>query len=553
MANQEKRTQGRQCSFFSIASVVLILSILTSSGLVGCGSSTKDLEAVDYTPLPDGAQAGDLVDLEPCTFTLFNEEHAADCGTLIVPENRSDPDSRLIALPVIRLKAASDTPAEPIFWLQGGPGHENIISYPLDGLTENHDFVMVGYRGVEGQVVLECPEVSQAISDAPGTLLSPESLAAYTSGAAQCAERLESEGIDLAGYTLAETIDDVEAARKALGYDKINLYGESYGTRLQQIYVWRYPESLNRVIMVAINPPGHFIWDPAVTDAQIADYAELCAKDAACSARTDDLVATMREVSENMPDRWMGIAIDKEAIQLFTYFMYVESIQAPNTPVPLSGPAAVDLWLDAAGGDYGGMAMFSLSKNLFLPNMTTGHHLAMGGSVEDYRDASLDYEAVLNPPDALVGAPMSRFLYGFTEGWPAHTIDEEYFEVQSSDVEILLVNGNIDFSTPPQYGTEELLPQLTNAEQVILKDVGHTETIWNSQPEARAHLMTTFFDTGEVDASLYKYQPVDFTVDQGWSDLMRILIIIVSIVTAIIIALIWFTIYRIRRRKARNN
>jgi CubicO group peptidase (beta-lactamase class C family) len=56
MANQEKRTQGRQCSFFSIASVVLILSILTSSGLVGCGSSTKGLAtadpaAVDYTPL----------------------------------------------------------------------------------------------------------------------------------------------------------------------------------------------------------------------------------------------------------------------------------------------------------------------------------------------------------------------------------------------------------------------------------------------------------------------------------------------------------------------
>jgi pimeloyl-ACP methyl ester carboxylesterase len=455
---------------------------------------------------------------------------------------------------VTRVKAASDTPAEPVFWVAGGPGHDNLTPYPLDGLTENHDFVMVGYRGVDGQVVFECPEVSQAVSDAPGTVLSPESIAGYTAGATQCAERLESEGIDLAGYTITETVDDMEAARKALGYDKINLYGDSYGTRLQQIYVWRYPESLNRVIMVSVNPPGHFLWDPAVTDAQIADYAELCAKDAACSARTDDLVATMRKVSENIPDRWMGIAIDKDVIQLITYFMCVESIQPPDTPVPLSGPAAVDLWLDAAEGDYSGMAMISLSKNLFLPNMFTwGHFLSMGVSSGDYRDASLDFEAVYNPPDALIGAPMTRYLNGFIQGWPAHTVDEEYFEVQPSDVEILLVSGSIDFSTPPQFATEELLPHLTNAEQVILEDIGHTESVWNSQPEARAHLITTFFDTGEVDASLYEYQPIDFTVDRGWSDLMRIFISIVSIAAVLIIALIWFTIYLVRRRKARNN
>jgi len=528
--------------------VTLVVIAVLAALLVAC-----DGKEVPIT-VPDGAQAGDLVDLEPCTFTLMNEEHAADCGTLIVPENRSAPNTRLIALPVIRLKAASDTPAEPVFWLQGGPGSENIYGYPLDGLTENHDLVMVGYRGIEGQVYLECPEVSKAISDAPGTVLSPESLAAYTSGAAQCAERLESEGIDLAGYTVTETIDDVEAARKVLGYDKINLYGNSYGVRLELIYAWRYPEVLNRIILVSVNPPGHFLWDPAVTDAQIADYAELCAKDAACSARTDDLVATMRKVSRNMPDRWMGIAIDKELIQLLTYFMCVESIQAPDTPVPLSGPAAVDLWLDAAEGDYSGMAIASLSKNLFLPNLFTwGHFLSMGVSSGDYRDASLDFEAAYNPPDALIGAPISRYLYGFIEGWPAHTIDEEYFEVQPSDVEILLVSGSIDFSTPPQFATEELLPHLTNAEQVILEDMGHTETIWNSQPEARAHLVTTFFDTGEVDASLYEYQPIDFTVDRGWSDLMRILIIIISIVIALIIALIWFTIYLVRRRKARNN
>jgi hypothetical protein len=177
----------------------------------------------------------------------------------------------------------------------------------------------------------------------------------------------------------------------------------------------------------------------------------------------------------------------------------------------------------------------------------------MGVSAGDYHNPAVDYDTILNPEDSVIGAPLSNFLYGIIAGWPVHTIDEAYWTVQPSDVEVLMVSGNVDFSTPPQYATEELLPQLSNAEQVILEDFGHTESIWYSQPEARAQLFTTFFDTGEVDASLYEYQPVDFTVDRGWSDLMRIFIMIVIVVIVVIIALIWFTVYWIRRRKARNN
>jgi pimeloyl-ACP methyl ester carboxylesterase len=532
----------------STITTLLLILLLSTTLITACSAPEAPALSV-----PDKAQAGDLLDIAPCTFASIDGELAAECGTLVVPENRSNPNTRLIALPVTRIKATRTTPAEPIFWFSGGPGHPNKISYSLDGLTENHDFVMVGYRGMQGQVVLTCPEVSKAINDAPGTVLSDEAFAVYTAGAKQCAERLESEGIDLAGYTLTETVDDAEAVRVALGYDKINLFGNSYGVRLEEIYMWRYPEVLNRVLLVSVNPPGHFIWYPDIMDTQIGRYAQLCAKDATCSARTDDLVATIREVQENIPDRWMGIPIDKDVINLITYFMLVESIQ-PDAPVPLSGPAAVDLWLDAAEGDYSGMAMISLTKNMFLPNLFTwGHFLSMGVSSGDYHNPATDYEAILNPEDSVIGAPLSNYLYWLIAGWPANTIDEEYWQVQPSDVETLLVSGTIDFSTPPQYATEELLPYLSNGEQVFLEDFGHTESVWFSQPEARAHLFNTFFDTGEVDASLYEYQPVDFTVDQDWGDLMRTFIIIVVVAIALIIALIWFTIYLVRRRKARIN
>jgi len=118
------------------------MAVVATLLLASCGWT----EEVSIT-VSAGAQAGDLVDLEPCTFTLLKEDYAADCGTLIVPENRSDSTTRLIALPVIRIKVMSNTPAEPVYWVSGGPGHDNITSYSMDGLTDNHDFVMVGYPG----------------------------------------------------------------------------------------------------------------------------------------------------------------------------------------------------------------------------------------------------------------------------------------------------------------------------------------------------------------------------------------------------------------------
>lgn len=93
---------------------------------------------------------------------------------------------------------------------------------------------------------------------------------------------------------------------------------------------------------------------------------------------------------------------------------------------------------------------------------------------------------------------------------------------------------------------------MTNGEQVILEDIGHSDSIWASQPEARAHLITTFFDTGEVDASLYEHQAVDFAIDRSWSDLMRIFIMIIIAVVTLVIALIGLAIYLVRRHKARN-
>jgi len=209
--------------------LLIALGLISALLLAGCSSKEAPAPVV-----PEGAQAGDLIDLKPCTYEAGKNKYSADCGTLVVPENRSDPASRLIALPVIRVRALDGGHAEPIFYLVGGPGGSNLHFQNLEGMVDLHDFVMVGYRGVDGSVLLGCPEISEAIRNAPVGVLSDAALQSYGEAGARCAGRLQAEGVDLAGYTIAETIDDMEAARVALGYGHINLMGDSYGTRLER-------------------------------------------------------------------------------------------------------------------------------------------------------------------------------------------------------------------------------------------------------------------------------------------------------------------------------
>lgn len=105
--------------------------------------------------VPVSAGSADLT-LKPGKIRTDAGTFTADCGTLVVPENRATRDSRLIALPMIRVRITGSTPAEPIFWLEGGPGMSNLKFKPPAWLLANHAVVAVGYRGVDGSVVLDC-------------------------------------------------------------------------------------------------------------------------------------------------------------------------------------------------------------------------------------------------------------------------------------------------------------------------------------------------------------------------------------------------------------
>ena len=116
-----------------------------------------------------GAKPGD-VKMHSCTYSTEQGDVPADCGTLVVPENRADRRSRLIALPVTRIRSHSAHPREPIFRLEGGPGLSNMTFPQASRYLDQRDVVLVGYRGVDGSSRLDCPEVTSVLKRSPDFL-----------------------------------------------------------------------------------------------------------------------------------------------------------------------------------------------------------------------------------------------------------------------------------------------------------------------------------------------------------------------------------------------
>src|SRR6202142_2691385 len=497
-----KKTVAKRFGRGRISGLALIAVLTLGLGYLHfAGSSTS-------VSVPAGAHAGQLT-LKSCSYTTENGTSAADCGTLVVPENRHDPKSRLIALPVKVIRAHSAHPGAPIFRLQGGPGITNMVFPDASRFTAKHDVVLVGYRGVAGSTRLDCPEVSSAMEDS-GVLLSEQSCRAVAAAFRSCADRLRSAGVDLAGYSIPETVDDLEAARRALGYHQIDLVSESAGTRTAMIYAWRYPKSIHRSVMIGVNPPGNFVWNPKTTGEQIGRYAALCAQATSCHSRTPDLAASVKSSFAHVPSHWLFLPIKKGDFKAAAFFGLMNEASAGGNSI--AAPLTINSLLSADKGDASGAWFLSFMAQLTFPSsFVWGEMAAMGRSDATY--AKHFYASGANRGSLISAAGNDLIWAGgrLLDAWPANPDENEYTHVQNSNVPTLLIGGNLDFATPPQNATRELLPHLANGRQVVLSDLGHSDDVWAYEPAAGTRLINTYLGTGKVDTSLYTRNKVDFS------------------------------------------
>ncbi len=493
-AEEPRERAPRRKLGFARGISLLVIAIL-ALGLAYVKSSSGG----DKVTVPSGAKAGQLT-LHPCHYGTDAGSYAADCGTLVVPENRHDQHSRLIALRITRIRALAAHPGAAVFRLQGGPGVTNMQFAKASRIAGNHDVVLVGYRGIDSSTKLDCPEVASAIKRSTD-LLGEKFFRAYSDGYRACASRLQAAGADLRGYTLVERVDDLEAARRAFGYGKIDLVSESLGTRTAMIYAWRYPNAIHRSVMVDVNPPGHFIWDPKVTDSQIRRYSRLCD----CG-----FAAAVRKTGADMPGRFWGLPIDENAAKIATFYGLMEST---DESAPLSGPMTISSWTGAAKDDPSGLWFMAVMTRLAFPDAVTWGDLPAAGFA-DTLAAKRYFAKGPHRTDSILGNPGTEFLFAggrLLDAWPASSDNNEYTTVRDSNVPTLLIGGTLDFATPPVNATRELLPHLQNGRQVVLSELGHTDTFWTYQPKANERLLTTYLDTGRVDTSLYTPARVDFT------------------------------------------
>jgi pimeloyl-ACP methyl ester carboxylesterase len=423
--------------------------------------------------------------------------------------------------------------------------------------AHEHDVVLVGYRGIDGSVRLDCPEVESALKHNTD-LLDEETSEAYADAFRSCADWLTAAGIDLGSYGVVQQVDDMEAARTALGYDKIDLLSESAGTRTAIIYSWRYPDSIHRSVMIAVNPPGHFLSYPSTTDEQIGRYAALCAKDDTCRRRTDDLSATLHPTDAEIPNRWLFLPIKKGNVRIASFFGLMES--SPDAAVG-AGPTIVDMWLFAAEGDASGLWAGSLIADVLFPKIFVWGQYASFGRAD--AQAARDYfsETRAEPVEARpngsaangtnIGHAATTFSWGngrLVDAWPAAPDENEYSQVRTSNLETLLIGGELDFAMPPQVATKELLPHLPNGHEVVLPGIGHTGSFFAVQQEASSRLINTFFDSGKVDDSLYHPEPVDFTPARSFGDIAKVFVALALALAMVTVASLVWLAWRIRKR-----
>ena len=452
----------------------------------------------------DKMKAGELISIQGVSknkyYKGYPKKITTTFGTIAVSENRTKEDSRLITLPVMKLHSSSNTPKEPVFLLLGGPGNPNIQTIPLFvWLLENHDVIMVGYRGVDGEVSLHSPEISETMPT-EGAPFGGENLQEIAAGSLNAYNRLKGEGVDVDAYNIIEVIDDIETARIALGYKKINLLSISYGTHLAYSYGLKYSESLHRTLMIGVLTPELTTaeQEQKMIDSVFIYLGEQWKNNPECVAKCPDIIQSIQDQLNALPRKYKKITINPDKVRLMMFI---------NASTPKGIAKIFDAFVAAENGDYSGLAFLSMAYD----QISMTDRMNWGDIISKYAcanyDAHRDYSKVMHSKDFVIDSPWSK-LYGITSlgGWPASLIPEEYRGFHYSDAEILILSGNIDLITPAKNATK-MLEYLPNAHQLIFSDQGHNlESLENDVKP----MINTFYQTGEIDTSGLDFKPINF-------------------------------------------
>ncbi len=439
---------------------------LLAAALLGAGTDATGAEAV--------------LTLEPCRLSDARGvmSVAARCGRLPVAENRDDPGGATIDLAVAVIPAVSTrASADPLFLLAGGPGQGARAGFigslgALAGVRRHRDLVLVDQRGTGDSSPMNCDFPEDSWTDAA------VSIDTFRELAAQCLATLPG---DPRFYTTSIAVQDLEAVRAALGYERINLYGGSYGTRVAQHYARRYPARVRAMVLDAVVPPQLAFGASMSLDAEAALRAHFarCAGDAGCAARFPTLdrdFDTLRErlaqasVAVRLPDPVTAEPLSVEftaahfalAVRMLTY----SDLSASLLPLLIDEAAARQNFTPLA-------AQAEMVSAELLKALAYGMHNSVVCSEDlPFLDrAALDMPALRR---SYLGAVMLEGLEAMCSVWPRGPVDPAFKEPLRAATPTLLLSGSLDPVTPPAYGTMAAAG-LTDHAHIVFAGQGHIQ------------------------------------------------------------------------------
>ena len=425
------------------------------------------------------------------------QSFAARCGSLEVPENPDAAAGRKIRLRIAVVPALNRRGArDPLVVLAGGPGQAAGDFYTAAApafarIQRDRDILLVDQRGTGKSNPLGCdfPDDEELAE------LSARQIAQFSR---RCLDALAG---DPRFYTTSVAVRDLDAARAALGYERLNLYGISYGTRVAQHYLRRYPQRVRTVILDGVIPPQQIL---GIDSALIAERAlqrifARCGGDPACHAAFPDPADQFARLRQEITRKPAEIALPDPAtatIERSAFRLSHLQVAMRLLSYAADRAALIPLLLDQAVAK-GNLAPLAAHARMIADQLSEALATGMHNSVVCTEDAPFFAASAIDRgalAQTYLGTLQLDGLVEICKVWPRGLIDSDFHAPLVSSVPVLLLSGSADPVTPPEYA-ERASAALRNARLLVLEGQGHGQLAVGCVPR----VMADFVSSGSLD------------------------------------------------------
>lgn len=450
-----------------------------------------------FTVHPTQAQADSSGHFEaaPCPFNNISE-YAIDCGWLFVPENHADPASPSIQIPVVILRSPNPRKApDPLLYL-GNSVVENapIQTYRFAPWLRDRDVILTDQRGTGlSQPQITCIPYDDAIPFIEGNLLREDVRARM----ADCREQLAEAGINPDFYNTQQTAADFAALRLALGYQQINIYGISYGTRVGLVMLRDYPEGIRSAVLDSVLPPqvSSFVFSAQAFERAFSQMESACQRDFVCRTVYPNLRESYESTYQQLQESPLTLEINGK---VFSY--NGDSFASSVSGMLVNQPGMAGLTLtpafitDMANGEYRTLEKMLepfFEDDIRLPDIGHGSAIACADEAATTTLANIRAETLKVPEAFRPNLLFGEQGYHVCEMWgmpPAMSTAPAV-----SDIPTLLLSGQLDPTTPVEWA-REAGQTLSHSRHIEFPSLGHN----TSQDSCVQQIIVSFIDHPEA-------------------------------------------------------